>query len=204
VAYTPLVTRPAGAGPVDPAGLLLVDLDSTICAVYGRAKQGADFGYTKVRGYHPQLAALAETGQVIFSRMRGGAAHAARGAKSFLTETISRLREAGATGPITVRANSAFYSRAVLCTARTLGVRFSVTARQDKRIRATIAAIGEHAWQRIPTGPRPRRSPAPTSPTCPTRPSPARRTQWRCGWWSAAFARRPGRSWRCSPTGPTS
>ena len=140
----------AGAGPAELAGAHLVDLDSTICEVYGRGKQGADYGYTKVRGYHPQLATLAETGQVIFSRMRGGAAHAARGAKTFLTETVSRLREAGATGPITVRADSAFYSRAMLTTAQKLGVRFSVTARQDKRVRAAIDAIPERAWTPIP------------------------------------------------------
>ncbi len=140
----------AGAGPDDPAGPLTVDLDSTICQVHGRDKQGADYGYTKVRGYHPQLATLAETGQVIFSRLRGGSAGAARGAKSFLTETVSRLRDAGATGSLTVRADSAFYSRAVLGTARRFGVRFSVTARQDKKIRAAIAAIPEQAWVSIP------------------------------------------------------
>jgi hypothetical protein len=119
----------AGAGPADPAGPLTFDLDSTICPVYGRGNQGAGFGYTKVRGYHPQLATLAETGQVLFSRLRGGPAGAARGAKSLLTETISRLRHTGATGPLTVRADSAFYSRAVLSTARKFGVRFSVTVR---------------------------------------------------------------------------
>jgi hypothetical protein len=140
----------AGAGPVDPAGPLVFDLDSTICPVYGRGKQGAGFGYTKVRGYHPQLATLPETGQVLFSRLRGGPAGAARGAKSFLTETISRLRAAGATGQLTVRADSAFYSRAVLTTARKFDVRFSVTARQDKRIRAAIAAIPDSAWTPIP------------------------------------------------------
>lgn len=129
---------------------MAIDLDSTICPVYGRAKQGAGFGYTKVRGYHPQLATLAETGQVIFSRLRGGPAGAARGAKSFLTETISRLRHAGATGQLTVRADSAFYSRAVLSTARRFGVRFSVTVRQDKKIRAAIASIPESARVPIP------------------------------------------------------
>jgi hypothetical protein len=59
--------------------------------VYGRGKQGADYGSTKVRSYHPQLATLPETGQVIFFRMRGGKAGAARKAKSFLSETVSRL-----------------------------------------------------------------------------------------------------------------
>lgn len=140
----------AGAGPADPGGPLTVDLDSTIVAVFGRTKQGADFGYTKVRGYHPQLATLAETGQVLFCRLRGGSAGAARGAKTLLTETISRLRHAGATGQLTVRADSAFYSRAVLSTAARLGVQFSVTVRQDRKIRAAITAIEEAMWAPIP------------------------------------------------------
>ncbi|MBA3277928.1 MAG: IS1380 family transposase, partial [Geodermatophilaceae bacterium] len=140
----------AGAGPGDLTGPMTLDLDSTIVAVFGRGKQGAAFGYTKVRGYHPQLATHAETGQVLFSRLRGGSAGAARGAKSFLTETISRVRSAGATGELTVRADSAFYSKAVLGTAAKLGVRFSVTIRQDRKVRAAIDAIGEHAWAPIP------------------------------------------------------
>lgn len=140
----------AGAGPDDLAGPLTIDLDSSIVEVYGRAKQGAAFGYTKVRGYHPQFATCAQTGMVLFSRLRGGSAGAARGAKSFLTETVSRVRDAGATGQLTVRADSAFYSRAVLGTAVKLGVDFSVTARQDKKIRAAIEAIDEDAWTPIP------------------------------------------------------
>jgi hypothetical protein len=51
---------------------------------------------------------------------------------------------------LTVRADSAFYSRAVLGTAVQLGVEFSVTARQDKKIRAAIDAIPEEAWTPIP------------------------------------------------------
>ena len=59
----------------DAAGLLTweVNVDSTICPVYGRGKQGAAFGYTKVRGYHPQLATCAQTGQVLFSGCAGAA-----------------------------------------------------------------------------------------------------------------------------------
>jgi len=79
------------------------------------------------------------------SRLRGGSAGAARGAASFLTETISRVRGAGATGQLTVRADSAFYSKAVLSTAAKFDVRFSVTARQDKRIRAAIEQITDDA-----------------------------------------------------------
>ncbi len=57
---------------------------------------------------------------------------------------------APATGQLTVRADSAFYSKTVLTTAAKLDVRFSITARQDKRIRAAIDAIEESAWQPIP------------------------------------------------------
>ena len=45
----------AGAGPGD--GPLTIDLDSTICATYGLAKEGArHHSYTGQRGYHPLLA----------------------------------------------------------------------------------------------------------------------------------------------------
>ena len=56
----------AGAGPADLSGPLTFDLDSSIVPVYGRGKQGAAFGYTKVRGYHPQFATCAQTGMVLF------------------------------------------------------------------------------------------------------------------------------------------
>ena len=140
----------AGAGPADLSGPLTIDVDSSIVPVYGRGKQGAAFGYSKVRGYHPQFATCAQTGMVLFSRLRGGSAGAARGAKSFLTETVSRVRGSGATGQLTVRADSAFYSRVVLGTAVQLGVEFSVTTRQDTKIRAAIDAIEEAAWAPIP------------------------------------------------------
>jgi hypothetical protein len=100
--------RAAGAGPTNLSAPLTIDLDSTIVQVHGRTKQGAAFGYTKVRGYHPQLATCAQTGQVLMSRLRGGSAGAARGASSLLTETVSRVRNARARGQLTVRADSAF------------------------------------------------------------------------------------------------
>ena len=140
----------AGAGPADLSAPMTIDVDSTIVEVHGRGKQGARYGYTKVLGYHPQLAVDAGTGQVLFARLRGGNAGAARGAASFLTETVSRVRHAGASGALTVRADSAFYSRAVLGAAGRLGVQFSVTIRQDRKVRAAIDAIDEQAWTPIP------------------------------------------------------
>lgn len=95
----------AGLGPADLAAPMTVDIDSSICQTYGLAKQGGRFGYTRVRGYHPLLATIAGTGEVAHSRMRGGNAGSARGAHTFTAETLSRIREAGATGQIAVRAD---------------------------------------------------------------------------------------------------
>jgi hypothetical protein len=140
----------AGLGPTDLSAPLTIDIDSTVCRCYGLKKQGCAFGYTKVRGYHPQLATMAQTGEVAHVRMRGGNAASARGAASFVAETISRIRAAGATGPLTVRSDSAFYSRKVLWACRNAGVRFSVTVRLDRKIRTAIEAIPDDAWMPIP------------------------------------------------------
>jgi len=140
----------AGLGP-DLDADLTVDFDSTICRVYGTAKQGARFGYTKVRGYHPLLATLAGTGEVLHARMRGGNAGAARGAGSFVRETISRIRHAGATGSLTFRADSAFYSRAFVTACRDHDVAFSVTVKSNiTAIQRAIATIPDDAWAPIP------------------------------------------------------
>jgi hypothetical protein len=134
----------AGAGPGD--GPLTVDADSTICEVYGHHKQGAAYGYTRRLGYHPLLATRADTGEVLHARQRTGRANTARGAPRFVDETIGRVRRAGATGEIVFRADSGFWSAAVLARLRAHDVRFSITVRQTKPVLRAIAAIGKGAW----------------------------------------------------------
>ena len=139
----------AGAGP--GAGPLTIDLDSTICETYGLAKEGAlHHGYTGVRGYHPLLAVAAGTGDVLMARLREGRANTARGAAHFLREMIGRVRHAGASGELTVRADSGFYAHAVVAVCRKMDVRFSITIRQHRSVRRLIAAIPEAAWTPIP------------------------------------------------------
>ncbi len=139
----------AGAGP--GAGPLTIDLDSTICETYGLAKEGATgFTYTKVRGYHPLLAVAAGTGDVLMARLRGGNAASGRSAGHFLRETIGRVRHAGATGQLTVRADSGFYAHAVVATCRAMGVRFSITIRQHQSVPRLVEAIPADAWTPIP------------------------------------------------------
>jgi hypothetical protein len=137
-----------GAGPGDEP--VTVDVDSTICETYGLAKQGGVFGHTRVRGYHPLVAAVGGTGDVVHCRLRGGNANSGRGAKSFLTETFNRLRAAGATGPVSLRADSGFYNHNVVDACRHADVRFSITIRMHKALHNMITAIPADAWTPIP------------------------------------------------------
>ena len=122
----------AGAGPGD--GPLTIDLDSTICETCGLAKEGArHHGYTGQRGYHPLLAVAAGTGDVLMAWLREGRANTARGAGHFLRETVGRVRYAGATGQLTLRADSGFYTHAVVAACRKLKVRFSITIRLHQK-----------------------------------------------------------------------
>ena len=135
----------AGAGPGD--GPVAIDLDSTICAVSGKAKEGAAYGYTKVWGYHPLVASRAETGEMVGVRLREGASQ--QGNVEFATETIRRIRRAGATGPVTLRADSGFWSYDMFDTLEGLGVGWSITTPLRSNVRKAIAAIGEDAWTGI-------------------------------------------------------
>ncbi len=58
---------------------LVVDVDSFVGAVHGRAKQGAAFGYTRVRGYHPIVATCADSGEVLPSACAKGSANTLEG-----------------------------------------------------------------------------------------------------------------------------
>jgi hypothetical protein len=139
----------AGAGPGDAP--VTIDIDSSIHETYGLQKQGgAKFTHTKVRGYHPLYAVIAGTADVVHSRLRGGNANSGRGAAGFVTETVNRVRAAGATGPLTLRADSGFYSRKVVDACRRAGVRFSITVKLNKALHKTIAAIPDDAWVPIP------------------------------------------------------
>ena len=84
------------------------------------------------------------------ARLREGRANTARGAAHFLRETVGRVRYAGARGQLTVRADSGFYTHAIVAACRRMDVRFSITIRQSASLRSLIEAIPEQDWTPIP------------------------------------------------------
>jgi hypothetical protein len=140
-----------GAGPGDQP--LTVDVDSFVGEVHGYDKQGALFGYTRKRGYHPILATRAETGEVLHIRARKGSANTARGALRFVEELIPRVARAGATGPKLLRADSGFWNKKIMARLQAAGWTYSIGVRQQKHIKTAITTIPETDWQALPDYP---------------------------------------------------
>jgi hypothetical protein len=137
----------AGAGPGDER--LIVDVDSFVGEVYGYDKQGAGYGYTHKRGYHPIVATRAGTGEVLHIRARKGSANTSRGALRFVEELIPRVRRAGATGSKLLRADSGFWNAKIMARLQAAGWLYSIGVRQQPRIKAAITAIPEQDWQTL-------------------------------------------------------
>ena len=104
-------------------------------------------GTTGVLSYHPLLATRAETGEIVAARLREGGSQ--RGNVGFVAEAVGRVRQAGARGPITLRADSGFYSYNMVATLNDLGVDYSITVPLYTNVRAAIEAIAEKAWTSI-------------------------------------------------------
>ena len=132
--------------------IVYLDIDSKVKQVYGAAKQGAEHGYTKVRGLHFQIVTASTplaAPLIVASRLRRGSAGSAKGAASLIAEAIKAVRAMGATGMILLRADSAFFSHKVVAACRRAQAQFSLAVAQRKKVRQAIATIPEDAWTPI-------------------------------------------------------
>ena len=102
----------AGSAEPPPPGIddyALADMDDSIIEVDGYAKQGAGFGYTQVRGLNSFIGTVSTPRAArSSSRNASGKGPARRGAGRRVADTLAtvkRLRPAGATGPVLLRAD---------------------------------------------------------------------------------------------------
>src|SRR5664280_1064205 len=129
------LTLPAKAGvnahlkvPALPGAdrVAYVDIDDTVKATYGYAKQGAGYGYSGVKGLNALLATVSSplaAPVIVATRLRKGSTNSARGAPRLVADALAAAKAAGAGGPhgdglVVLRADSAFYSHDVVAAAR--------------------------------------------------------------------------------------
>ncbi|MGH2862099.1 MAG: IS1380 family transposase [Solirubrobacteraceae bacterium] len=134
----------AGAGPGQ--GRLVIDVDRFVGEVCGRLKQGAAYGYTKKLGYHPILAVRADTGEVLHIRNRKGKANTQRGIERFVDELIARVRRAGYSAPIVIRADSGYENHKLFKALDAREIEFSIGVKNSTKIKRLIEQIDESDW----------------------------------------------------------
>lgn len=129
-----------------------VDIDDTMKATYGYAKQGAGYGYNKVKGLNALIATICTplaAPVVAATRLRRGPTNSARGAARLVCGALATAIRCGATGLVILRADSAYYNHAVIDAATRAGARFSITARSSPPLSRAITSIGKDAWTPI-------------------------------------------------------
>lgn len=107
------------------------------------------YGYNKVKGLNAQLAVLSTplgAPVIAATRLRKGNVASAHGAARLIGDALSTAKKAGATGTLTMRADSAYYNADVVAAAGRGGAHFSITARMDKAVTAAISRIPEEDW----------------------------------------------------------
>ena len=134
-----------------------VDIDSLLRPVYGKAKQGASFGHTKIagksilrRGLSPLAVAIStdRAAPVLAGvRLRAGCAGSAKGAASMVTQAINTALQAGAQPTrILVRGDSAYCNGKIIAAVVKAGARFSFAITRNPAVDAAIASIPDDAF----------------------------------------------------------
>src|SRR4051794_32855279 len=136
-----------------------IDIDSLLRPVYGRAKQGASYGHTKIAGkqvLRKGLSPLATTISTTQSapviagmRLRAGKTGSGKGAGRMVAQAIATARAAGATGQILIRGDSAYGGRAVVRACLRGNAAFSLVMTKNRAIQRAIAAIPDTAWNPV-------------------------------------------------------
>lgn len=133
-----------------------VDIDSLLRPVYGRAKQGASYGHTKIagkqilrKGLSPLVTTIStETGAPVIAgaRLRAGKTNSGKGAARMIAQAVAAARAAGVTGQILVRGDCAYGNSTVVAACRRAGARFSLVLTKTRAVTAAIEAISDDAW----------------------------------------------------------
>jgi hypothetical protein len=147
---TGLTTRAPLISTGEP--ITYLDIDDTVRATFGYAKQGVGYGYSGVKGLNALIASVSTPSSapvIVATRLRKGSANSARGAARLVADAIKTSRACGAGGQLVLRTDSAYYAHDVIAAARRHAVRFSITARKNPTITRAIASIPEDAWTPI-------------------------------------------------------
>ena len=122
-----------------------LDWNSSIHEVYGQKKEGADFAYDNTWSYSALYGTLAETGDVLYLGLREGYRHTSYGTKEVLPGTIERVSKHFR--QVRMRADSGYYSQALVKICEQREVEFFIVAKQHRNLMNAVREIQDSNWK---------------------------------------------------------
>jgi len=133
-----------------PVGEEILDLDSSAVERYGK-QEGAVLGYTPKKhrrpSHHPLIATLGHRPWVVHAWLRSGNTSSARGAESFLEETLALLPD-GKRIPF-LRADSGFGVEPFVKRVEDHGFVYAISARFTRRLKNLVSTV---RWRELEPG----------------------------------------------------
>jgi hypothetical protein len=127
-----------------------LDFDGSVLSTT-RWAEGTAVGFNKkkkgARSYYPLFCTVAQTGQVLDLLHRPGNVHDSNGARAFVLDCISRLRQALPRVTIEVRMDSAFFSREMADTLDAHQVEFTVSVPFERFSQLKTLIEGRLRWR---------------------------------------------------------
>jgi hypothetical protein len=127
---------------------ILLDLDTTDDATYGKQEGTAYHGYYREHMYHPLFIFDGETDQLITTILRPGNAHASRGVRAILRRLVRRLRARWPGVRIEIRADSGFAVPKVYTFCEREGIGYTIGLIPNPRMEREAAALLAEARRR--------------------------------------------------------
>lgn len=110
---------------------LTLDFDGSVLTTNGRNIEGTAVGFNKkkkgARSYYPLFCTIAQTGQVFDVHHRPGNVHDSNGAREFILECISLIKQELPWTTIEVRMDSAFFSDETITLLSEMDIAFTVS-----------------------------------------------------------------------------
>ena len=135
--------------PWQTSDRVTIDLDASLYEQCSQRKQGSRMNYQGKVGYYPLFAYWAEERELLQTHLQAGNAGAAPKAVWFLEQALASV-PAGL--PVSLRADSEFYTWPLLDECERRGLTYAITADQSPGLMAAIAALPESAWRRYGPG----------------------------------------------------
>lgn len=133
-----------GLRSITGATSAVLDFDSTALRCFG-TQEGAVFGYCgkgrNRRRHHPIVASVAASRAVIHAKYRDGSGIGEQEAMAFIGEAVTRVRGAIPTGPVSVRADSGFWSNATGAWLLEKGIPFAIVHPLRAGLKIMLATV---------------------------------------------------------------